>query len=429
MKNNFLGGWFFYITTIAIFYFSFWATFLIWYGNINDASLFFEHLKIFSWVFIVWVIIVYVHDLERYLRVRAFGELFSRFFGAYLMALVVAVVFFYFQPSLFLTPRRFLLVLSLMAFCLLFIWLIINRWLLSQYLLREIYVLNNFDGFVGVAQIFKEKIISIRFIFVDSENGVPDGSLVLVKDAVQLNNNEKKVLYSLIRRRCGLVKFRDLYEDIYQKVFLDNVNESWFIEQANLSTGLFYNGLKRVADLLIGLVMLPVFIIFYLLIMLLNYVIKDSRGPVLFVQKRVGVNGKEFSLFKFRSMKVNNLAGWTAKNDARITKLGYYLRKYRIDEIPQCLNLILGNLSLVGPRPEQVNIVLNLRNEIPYFDDRHLVKPGLTGWAQLFVYAGSVQESKIKFQYDLYYIKHRGFWLDLEIILKTFYTLIMGMGK
>ncbi len=120
---------------------------------------------------------------------------------------------------------------------------------------------------------------------------------------------------------------------------------------------------------------------------------------------------------------------WTSVNDPRITKFDKFLRMSRIDEWPQFINLLLGHMSLVGPRPEQPHIVEELKKQIPFYDERHFVKPGLTGWAQLNIYAGNLEESKLKLQYDLYYIKRRGFLFDLEIILKTIYYIFTWQGR
>jgi lipopolysaccharide/colanic/teichoic acid biosynthesis glycosyltransferase len=155
----------------------------------------------------------------------------------------------------------------------------------------------------------------------------------------------------------------------------------------------------------------------------------SSPGPVLFVQQRVGEAGKVFKVYKYRTMSGGPTNTWTAVNDPRITKIGKFFRKSRLDELPQCINLLIGNMSLVGPRPEQPHIVEQLKEQIPFYAERHLVKPGLTGWAQLNIYAGSLEESKLKLQYDLYYVKHRGIMFDLEIILKTLYYIFTWKGR
>src|SRR4029078_12074836 len=141
------------------------------------------------------------------------------------------------------------------------------------------------------------------------------------------------------------------------------------------------------------------------------------KGPVMFVQERVGKKGRIFKVYKYRNMSGGAVNTWTSVNDPRITPFGKFLRKSRIDEWPQFINLLLGNMSLVGPRPEQPHIVEEMKSKIPFYDERHLLKPGLTGWAQLNIYAATVEESRTKLQYDLYYIKRRSFLFDLEIIL------------
>jgi lipopolysaccharide/colanic/teichoic acid biosynthesis glycosyltransferase len=157
----------------------------------------------------------------------------------------------------------------------------------------------------------------------------------------------------------------------------------------------------------------------------------SSKGPILFIQQRVGKNGKIFKVYKYRTMKTDTAANtWTSVNDPRVTFVGKFLRKSRIDEWPQFVNLLIGNMSLVGPRPEQPNIVEDLRKIIPFYDERHLVKPGITGWAQINnIYAGSEEETKLKLQFDLYYVKHKSVFFDLEIILKTIYYIFTWQGR
>jgi lipopolysaccharide/colanic/teichoic acid biosynthesis glycosyltransferase len=155
----------------------------------------------------------------------------------------------------------------------------------------------------------------------------------------------------------------------------------------------------------------------------------SSRGKIFFIQERSGKGGKIFRVYKYRTMNGGPTNTWTSINDPRITKIGKFLRISHLDELPQCINLLRGNMSLVGPRPEQPHIVGELKKQIPFYDERHLVKPGITGWSQINIYAGSLEESKLKLQYDLYYIKNRSFLFDLEIILKTFYYILTWNGR
>jgi exopolysaccharide biosynthesis polyprenyl glycosylphosphotransferase len=159
-----------------------------------------------------------------------------------------------------------------------------------------------------------------------------------------------------------------------------------------------------------------------------------SSGPVLFTQERVGRNGKPFRLLKFRSMQDGAEAAtgatWAGKNDARITKVGRFLRKTRLDEIPQIWNVLKGDMGFVGPRPERPEFVQWLSQSIPYYNLRHIIRPGLTGWAQVsYEYGASLEQTKQKLAYDLYYIKHMTVSLDLLIMFKTIKTVLLARGS
>ena len=179
---------------------------------------------------------------------------------------------------------------------------------------------------------------------------------------------------------------------------------------------------------LIGLILsLPIAIITAILIKL------TSRGPIFYYQERVGKNGQVFKVIKFRSMKVDAEADgkpvWAASNDERTTFVGSVIRKIRVDEIPQFWNIIKGEMSFVGPRPERPHFVRQLAQEIPYYEHRHLVAPGLTGWAQVkYPYGASVDDAIQKLQYDLYYIKNQSLTLDIVIVFDTIKTVLFGAG-
>ncbi len=160
---------------------------------------------------------------------------------------------------------------------------------------------------------------------------------------------------------------------------------------------------------------------------------RRDRAPLLYRQTRVGINGNLFEIVKFRSMGKNaekDGAQWASKNDVRVTKVGNYLRKYRIDELPQLINVFRGEMSFVGPRPERPEFVDELAKKIPFFEFRHYVKPGLTGWAQIkYPYGASEKDSFEKLKFDLYYIKHKSFLLDILVLLRTVETVLFGQGR
>lgn len=188
---------------------------------------------------------------------------------------------------------------------------------------------------------------------------------------------------------------------------------------------------KRISDICysLGLIALtwPILLLTAIAIML------ESKGGVFFKQKRVGLYNKEFDVFKFRSMTQDaekNGAQWAQENDPRITKVGKFIRRTRIDELPQLFNVLKGDMSLIGPRPERSVFIKELKKHIPYYEFRHAVKPGVTGWAQVkYSYGASVEDAKWKHKYDLYYIKYQSSMFDLKILLYTIKTVLFGMGR
>jgi lipopolysaccharide/colanic/teichoic acid biosynthesis glycosyltransferase len=218
-----------------------------------------------------------------------------------------------------------------------------------------------------------------------------------------------------------------IYEDIFDRVPLSLVRYNWFLENISTETRLAYDFLKRVMDLFLSISLGLVSLIFYPI----TYVaVKlDDKGSIFFTQERIGQNNKIFKVWKFRSMSE------TADESGKkyVTKAGKWVRTLRIDELPQLWNVIVGDMSMIGPRPELPELVKLYEAEIPYYDIRHLIKPGLSGWAQLYhtdppkVVADS-DKTRRKLSYDLYYIKNRSFMLDLKIALKTLKALLSRSG-
>lgn len=189
--------------------------------------------------------------------------------------------------------------------------------------------------------------------------------------------------------------------------------------------------IKRVLDLtfvfLLSIIAIPVGLVAAIAIK------KESPGAIFYRQKRVGQYNKEFEVIKFRSMRSDaekNGAQWASYNDARVTKVGNFIRKTRIDELPQLINVLQGDMSVIGPRPEREVFIKELEQKIPYYRFRHAVKPGITGLAQVkYPYGASVEDAVWKHKYDIYYIKHQSFWLDIKILMLTVKTVLFGMGR
>lgn len=219
----------------------------------------------------------------------------------------------------------------------------------------------------------------------------------------------------------------EVFESLTGRVSLVHLSEG-VIEAFRLSP--LYRIVKRIEGVLFVLVTLPLSL--PLMLITAAAIRIDSRGPVIFTQPRVGEGGRVFRMFKFRSMTHGadaHGARFADTGDTRVTRVGAFIRKFRLDELPQFLNILVGDMSLIGPRPEQVGFVEQFERDIPYYAYRHLVRPGITGWAQVnHGYAADHQETRKKLEHDLYYVKHFSFWLDLLIAFKTIGTILTGFG-
>ncbi|MEO0337500.1 MAG: exopolysaccharide biosynthesis polyprenyl glycosylphosphotransferase, partial [Pseudomonadota bacterium] len=225
----------------------------------------------------------------------------------------------------------------------------------------------------------------------------------------------------------------DFYSEIWQKVPVLFLNRSWLVMTEGFR--LLHNPIglriKRVMDILLSLLLLPIAI--PLVAFAATCIFFETGFPVLFRQKRTGLHGREFTLIKLRTMVQDaekNGAQWAKVNDARVTPLGHFLRKSRIDELPQIFNVFKGDMSFIGPRPERPEFNKDLEKIIPHYSLRHIVRPGITGWAQtLYRYGASAEDARKKLEYDLYYIKSYSIWMDLVVVVRTIRTMLFGAGR
>jgi sugar transferase (PEP-CTERM system associated) len=247
--------------------------------------------------------------------------------------------------------------------------------------------------------------------------------------------NEKEVSTLMNYRASGasLHEFTAFYEQFQFKVPVLHLKHGWFMQGGGFD--LLQNAmglkLKRVIDIFLAIVLIVVLMPIFLLTACL--IVIDSRGPVFYSQARKGLNDKVFYVHKFRSMDVDaekEGAKWAEDNDPRVTRVGKFIRKARIDELPQLWNVLKGEMSFIGPRPERPEFIHQLEKEIPYYDLRHLVMPGITGWAQvMYPYGASVEDAREKLQYDLFYIKNFSLLLDFVILMKTLRIVLRREGR
>lgn len=242
-----------------------------------------------------------------------------------------------------------------------------------------------------------------------------------------------KQLIQLFEEGINIKSFETYYEEVTDRVPKEYLDHNFYkrINFSKNNDNRFYLFTQRILDIIISSLGLLFFIAFTPLIFLGNLL--GNRGSLFYTQKRVGHNGKEFKIFKLRSMVKNaeqDGAVWAQKNDKRITSFGKFLRTTRLDELPQFYNILKGEMSVIGPRPERPIFVEDLKKQIPFYAIRHVVRPGLTGWAQVnYPYANTLEEQETKLRYDLYYIKERSPFLDFKILIKTITTVLLMRGQ
>jgi sugar transferase (PEP-CTERM system associated) len=370
-------------------------------------------------------------------------------------ALILAFLYFWF-PQLVVGRGVFLM----SAFCVILAvggWRIVHEWVTGQFAHRErLLLVGTSRATVDLAkELFDRKDLGVQIVgFIDADRsriGQPvlnPGVIGAVEDIPDIirTHNVDRVVVSLADARGQLpmdklldmklagVTFDHLatvYEEYTGKIAIENLRPSWLIFSEGFRKSRAVHAVKRAIDVGVAsfglLLTLPVMAIVALLIRI------TSPGPALFKQQRVGVNGTIFTLYKFRSMKANAEARtgavWATPDDQRITPVGRFLRRTRLDELPQFWNVLRGDMSLVGPRTERPEFVSDLTRKIPFYGQRHVVKPGLTGWAQVhYSYGASVDDAFQKLQYDLFYVKNLSIGLDLFVIFKTIQTVVLQRG-
>ena len=433
-----------FIGDIVILYGSLVLALLIRYGTEDNFSVFSSnlanHLAPFSLIFAVWVIVFYLTDLYDPRNFKNNINFFKNFGVTLLINGFFAVLFFYLIPIYGITPKTNLLIFLIIFGVLSLLWR---------------YLFNYFSGTIGSP----EKILIIKperqnievenlinFINHNPQLGYKIEYQLKESNLIELETifNKKfdiaiipthlqekakiiKLMYKNFSGDYRVLNFSEFYELIFKKVPLSELEESWFFENL-IKRKIFYDPLKIFFDLILSLVLfsviLPISLIIFLLIKL------TSKGPAIYKQIRTGKKENEFVLYKFRTMYQDaekQGPQWAGKNDPRITPIGKILRRSHLDEIPQLINIIKGDISFVGPRPERPEFISLLKEKIPYYEIRHLIKPGLTGWAQInYRYGSSIKDAYEKLQYDIYYLKNRSFVLDLLIALKTIKSVFLN---
>ncbi len=401
-----------------------------------------NHLPKFVFVFIIFLISLYInnfYNLNMEIKGRKF---FRRLTMTIVFSSFFSIIYFYLATEQTITPKTNLLIFYILFSLLLIIWrylfrisnnsfskkqgvAIIGNNEKSNNILKEIR-LNPGHGYD--ASLLVKDVNDIYYLpkFIIEKNI----KNVVICDDFNLGKEIRKILFSCFELNVNFFSYPDFYEHISGKVPVEEIDVNWFLDNLKEGEKSYFNSLKNIFDYFFSFILLLITLPFWPIIAILIKI--ESYGPVFFKQKRMGLKGKPFIMIKFRTMTESENDGtMTVEGDVRITRLGNILRKTRLDEIPQLLNILKGEMSFIGPRPERPEFIENLEKEIPFYNTRLLVKPGLSGWDQVSgeYHSASAKDTLKKLQNDLFYIKNRSLYLDTIIILKTISAILNRAGR
>lgn len=425
----------FLIPSIVLMYLGLYLTLWLWYPEGLSVAVLIDHYVLFSIVFVGWLFVLValrVVDAWHHAHVRSF---FTAFVSAMFLNALFAVVVFYIQPDLLITPRRFLVVLLFLVSVLLFLWISFMRQVMRRMGVAPVYFLSLDKEFEELSSC-EEPGLNRSFFLAGNLtiDGFTETVFAMNPEQIWIVVPPQKILPALLlarlselqRKGTTIIPYAEFYEQYFRRISLQVLDDWWFI--TNVAPKRTYEFVKRVFDLVLGFILFFVFLVTLPFIAVL--VKLSGPGPIFFKQERHSLDGRRFQIIKYRTMTHGTATDtWTEEGDARITSIGRWLRTMRLDELPQCFNVLRGDMSFVGPRPEQAHIAERLSDLIPFYGRRTQIRPGLVGWAQLYVYASTNEETRQKLRYDLYYLKHRSLMFDLEILVKTVLHLLRFSGR
>jgi exopolysaccharide biosynthesis polyprenyl glycosylphosphotransferase len=427
---------------VVALYAALFVTLILRYGPAFYDQFLATHVGPFTVIFIPWLVIFYVAGLYDLRTLRNGIDFLKVLATAIAVAAMVAILLFYFIPLFGIAPKTNLFIFIVIFTIVEIAWrrtfnaltssgeasnrvVIVGDGATAAEVARAIHD-NRQLGYAVVRNVAEHEIAASP-TSIEDMTAEARANIVVVPRHLKHESKFARALYSLFGKGILIVDLANFYERIMRKVPLADLEETWFLENIE-GTARFYDPLKRAGEFLfalaLGIVLSPLLVLIALIVKM------TSPGPAIYRQVRVGRNSKNFTLYKFRTMRNDaerNGAQWAVKNDARATAFGKFLRATHLDELPQLMNVIHGDISFVGPRPERPEIVAKIKEQVPYYEVRLLVVPGVTGWAQINYRADlTIDDVRQKLQYDIYYLKNRSFILDCAIVLKTVKSIFIN---
>jgi len=431
-----------FVGDIATFFLALFLTLIIRYGGDLTPQVVHEHLLPFSILFALWAIVFYLSGLysKRIVFLRA--NLANAIVRTQAANIVLAALFFFLIP-VGIAPKTNLIIYLVVSLVLILLWrLSIYPRVSTRAALPTALIASGAEATELVDEARANPRYGIDFCIVRAAAAIEDPAtferqlrekhirLLIVDTSDQIAPEISALIYRLTRleHQAQFSSFEDAYEEIFDRIPLSRLEHVWFLENVKPHNSPLYAFLKRTIDIIGGIIMGLVTLIALPFIAFAD--VFEGRGPVFIEQERLGQGGRPIKAYKFRSMRLNKAASqdWTTeeKQENPITRVGDFLRKTSLDEFPQFVSIISGELSLIGPRNDIKGLGERLSEALPYYEARYLVKPGITGWAQVNqqyeqgnLSPQSIEETKVRLAYDFYYLKHRSLGLDLVIALKT----------
>jgi len=383
------------------------------------------HFLPFTIINLLWILIFYIAEFYDIPKLILSSKL-KQILKTMIIGVVLTALMFYLTPYFEITPKINLFLDAVIASFLIWAWRKIFLRIATKTSKVMVFFLENSKE----ANELKQTIKKYPHLGYELAEDTFLADVIVIDDEIKNDQNTIQLLYRATLSGKIIVNFINFYESITNRFPASMIGKIWFLKNITQQHRL-YDLVKNFLEIIVAVLLIIFLSPFLLLISLLIKL--TSEGPAVFKQKRIGKNEKEYYHYKFRTMNtivpVVDQGEWVTKNDPRITGVGRFLRSTRIDEFPQFWNIVKGDLSFVGPRPDLVDFYKVLKREIPYYNSRTIVKPGITGWAQIHnQFGGSVEQAKERLTYEIYYIKNRYFLLDLVIILKTIKIMLSASG-
>lgn len=420
-----------------------WVTLWLRYGSGSLLSAWNHHIGPFLILFALWILVFYMAGLYGKRTILFARNLPNTIFTTHATNIILAVIFFFLFPSVGITPKTTLALYFFISTGLLFFWRLTLYAKLTEHTIRipAALVASGHEADELVSEVNRNPRYPFDFQYVIKPDEVKNSAellkeldsrhiqlLVVDTARTHLSPEALALIYHTTRfeRRYQFATFEGIYEEVFDRVPLSILEHGWFLENVAAAPSLVYTVAKRCIDVIGALIMGIVTIILIPIIFIAN--LFESKGPLLIAQERIGERGRRVSAYKFRSMTQHDASSnhFIGEGENKITKVGAFLRRLSLDEFPQFINVLFGEISLIGPRNDIEGLGRRLATAIPYYEARYIVRPGITGWAQINqqyeqnnISPQSVEETKMRLAYDFYYLKHRSLGLDIVIALKT----------